>query len=204
MTARATPYPQAGFGVRVPESLWSAALDEVRRYAGLSGPRGSRGSEGLVYLGGVPTADALVVTSLFRLHHEPQGDCVKPTPDQVRWLLSELRRRDEKLVAQLHTHRHGARHSVGDDQMAASFHDGFLSIVVPRFAAGVEGIDQCVVHEYRDAAFRPLPAAETTARFTLYPQVADRPCQQRKPGPWDRFARKLKQTVRVRPWRARA
>jgi len=204
MTARATPYPPAGFDIRIPQPLWSAALDEVRGYAGLSGPRGRPGSEGLVYLGGVPAADAVVVTSLFRLHHEPQGDCVKPTPDEVRWLLSELRRRDEKLVAQLHTHRHGARHSPGDDQMAASFHDGFLSIVVPRFAIGVERIDQCVVHEYRGGLFRPLPPAEMTARFTIHPEIVDRPCQQREPDHWDRFARKLRQIARARPWRPKA
>lgn len=204
MTARAAPYPPGGFSVRIPEPLWSAALAEVAKYAALDAPHGIRGSEGLIYFGGVPAAGELVVTSLLRLHHQPQGDCVKPTRDEVRWLLSELRRRDEKLVAQLHTHRHSARHSVGDDQMATSFHDGFLSIVVPRFAVGVERIDQCVVHEYRDGAFRPLPAAETTARLTIYQQVADRPCLQRKPHPWDKFARKLRLTVRARPWQPKA
>jgi len=155
---------------------------------------GRRGSEGLVYLGGVPTADALIVTSLFRLHHQPQGDCVKPTPDEVRWLLATLRERDEKLIAQFHTHRHGANHSPGDDRMATSFHDGFLSIVAPDFAIGVERIAQCIVHEYRSGAFRPLSAEETAARVVVHAQIIDRTHDHldEEPHPWRRFAQRLK------------
>ena len=67
MTARSTPYPPAGYRVRLPHHIWQAALGEVRRYAALDTYDGRRGSEGLVYLGGVPTADAMVVTSLLRL-----------------------------------------------------------------------------------------------------------------------------------------
>jgi hypothetical protein len=161
--------------------VWDAALDEVRRYATLDSPGSRPGSEGLVYLGGIPAADALIVTSLFRLHHEPQGDRVMPAPDQVRWLLAELRQRDEKLAAQLHSHRRSARHSPGDDEMATSFHDGFLSVVVPDFARRVRRIDQCIVHEYRNGVFRPLSAAEANARFMIYAQIVDRNTEAGEP-----------------------
>jgi hypothetical protein len=200
MTARATPYPPVGFRVRIPEPVWNAALDEVRRYATVRASDGRAGSEGLVYLGGIPTPDTLMVTSLLRLHHEPQGDCVKPTPAEIRWLLSELRQRDEKLVAQLHTHRHGARHSPGDDAMATSFHDGFLSIVAPGFAVNVGRIDQCIVHEYRSGTFQPLSAAETAARFTVHAQLIDRPHPHAsgEPNRWHRFVPRLKPTAHKR------
>jgi hypothetical protein len=174
--------------------VWTSALDEVRSYATVGIHDGRRGSEGLVYFAGIPTADALIVTAVFRLHHEPQGDCVKPTPAEVRWLLSMLRERDEKLIAQLHTHRHGARHSPGDDRMATSFHDGFLSIVAPSFAVDVERISQCIVHEYRSGTFRPLSANETAARFTVHAQIVDRPQHSaaEEPNRWRRFVQRLK------------
>ena len=174
MTARSTPYPPAGFHVRIPAAVWASALDEVRRYATLGNRGRLRGSEGLVYFAGVPTADALIVTAVFRLNHEPQGDRVEPTQAEVRWLLSTLRERDEKLVAQLHTHRYGAAHSPGDDQMATSFHEGFLSIVAPRLAVDVERIDECIVHEYRRGTFRRLSTDETAARIKVHAQTVDR------------------------------
>jgi hypothetical protein len=180
--------------------VWEAALDERRRYATVVARDGRRGSEGLVYFSGVPIADALIVTAVFRLHHEPQGDCVKPTPAEVRWLLSTLRDRDEKLIAQFHTHRRGPRHSPGDDRMATSFHDGFLSIVAPDFAADVQRVDQCVVYEYCGGAFRPLSTGETAARFTVHAQIVDR--QQDRPAEDSnrscRFVRRLKLIARRR------
>jgi hypothetical protein len=197
MTARSTPYPPADYRVRVPQLIWTAALNEVRRYASLDGRSGRRGSEGLVYLGGVPTTEELLVTSVFRLHHLPQGDSVKPTPAEVRWLLLELRARDEKLVAQLHTHRHGARHSPGDDAMATSFHPGFLSIVVPNFAVGVAQLHECIVHEYRDGEFGALTPAQVAARFNLSTQAVDRTADHEGevPSRWPRFVQRLKSIV---------
>lgn len=194
MTARSTPYPPAGYHVRMAAAVWASALDEVRSYAERGVVDGHRGSEGLVYLAGVPAADELVVTAVFRLRHAPQGDRVAPTRQEVRWLLSTLRQRDEKLVAQLHTHRHGARHSPGDDRMATSFHDGFLSIVAPNFAIGVDSIDQCIVHEYRSGSFRVLSVGEVTKRFIVQPEVVDRlkDSDSEELSRWCRFVQRLK------------
>lgn len=197
MTARSTPYPPPGFRVRIPAAVWSSALDEVRRYATLGFCDGRRGSEGLVYLAGVAAADTMTVTAVYRLDHEPQGDRVVPTPGEVRWLLSALRERDEKLIAQLHTHRYGAHHSPGDDRMATSFHNGFLSIVAPDFAVNVERIDQCVVHQYDGGRFRPLSTDETVERVTIYAQIVDRPPSRvaEEPNRWRRYVRRLKSIV---------
>lgn len=197
MTARSAPYPPEGFRVRLPGSVWSAALAEVRRYAELGTTGSGQGSEGLVYLAGVVGSDELVVTAVLRLQHAPQGDRVAPTRDEVRWLVSTLRKRDEKLIAQLHSHRHGGAHSPGDDRMATSFHDGFLSIVAPNFAVGVERIDQCVVHEYRHGAFRALERTEVAARFIVQPDVVDRLRHHAEEvTTWRRFVRKLKSIAR--------
>src|SRR6476660_3510273 len=105
MTARSAPYPPAGHPIRIGQETWERALDTVGAYAALGGEDGRRGSEALVYLGGVGTGTEMIVTGLYRLHHEPQGDRVVVTPDEARWLLQALRARDEKLIAQLHSHR---------------------------------------------------------------------------------------------------
>lgn len=197
MSARSTPYPPPGEQVRIAANVWTAALSELRRYADLPGPTGTPGSEGLVYLGGNPAAGGAVVTSVLLLQHVPQGDRVAPTTEEVRWLVSTLRDRDEKLIAQFHTHRRAAFHSPGDDRMATSFHEGFLSIVAPNFAMGVERLDQCAVHEYRDGFFQVLDPIEIRARFFVFDSVIDR-----QPAPktqeqsvWQRFAKRLRSIV---------
>ncbi|MDF1597274.1 MAG: hypothetical protein P1T08_14445 [Acidimicrobiia bacterium] len=193
MTFRSHPYPPPGHQVRLPTPIWTAALDEVRRYSHLGGTRDHPGSEGLVYLAGVPAAAGLVVTAVLRLQHEPQGDRVAPTREEVRWLMSTLRDRDEKLVAQFHTHRNGAFHSPGDDQMATSFHDGFLSIVAPKFAVGIHRLDQCEVHEYRKGYFYAMTTAEVESRITVHDIVVDRLPEmlQKEPDRWHRFVQRL-------------
>jgi hypothetical protein len=142
---RGRPYPQAGFRLCLPDRIWQGALEVLREYAALGrGPFG-RGSEGLVYLGGVVAEQELIVTGLYVLAHEAQGDQVVVGEAEARWLLHALRTRDEKLIAQVHSHRGRAGHSHGDDVHATSFHAGFVSIVVPRFAAQVTTVQECAV-----------------------------------------------------------
>jgi hypothetical protein len=135
-----------------------------------------------------------VVTTVLRLQHSPQGDRVAPTADEVRWLISTFRARDEKLMAQMHTHRHTAFHSPGDDRMATSFHDGFLSIVAPNFAVGVDRLDQCAVHEYHTGSFHLLDPIEVRARFIVFdPVVNRRPIPEtQEHSIWQRFVQKLR------------
>src|SRR5204862_8073148 len=114
-----------------------------------------------------------IVTGLYRRNHAPQGDRVVVAPEEARWLLRTLRARDEKLVGQLHSHRGLAGHSPGDDVWATSFHEGFLSIVVPRFGAGVTAPVDCAVLEYRDGRFVPLGRDEVEQRIRLYPATTE-------------------------------
>lgn len=197
MSARSVPLPSGRYGIRIPEPIWSAALEEVRRYGELSVADRRRGSEGLVFLGGVASPTCVVVTTLYIISHEPQGDRVEPTRDEMRWVLTTLRARDEKLIAQLHSHRFGAQHSVGDDRMATSFHEGFLSIVVPAFGRGVETIDECIVHEYSNGLFRALSQGEVAERVRIEPLTIRRECLSQSSGSsqWRRFVQKLKSIV---------
>jgi hypothetical protein len=175
VSARAVPYPPPGYRLRLPDPIWEGALAAVRAYATLgSSELGAPGSEALVYLGGVVAGAEVIVTGLYLLNHAPQGDRVVVAPEEARWLLRTLRARDEKLVGQLHSHRGLAGHSPGDDVWATSFHEGFLSIVVPCFGAGVTAPVDCAVLEYRGGRFVSLARAEVEQRIRAGTQIAER------------------------------
>jgi hypothetical protein len=204
VSARAVPYPPPGYRLRVPEPLWKGALATMRACAMLGcSELGVRGSEALVYLAGVGAGAEMIVTGLYRLNHEPQGDRVVVAPEEARWLLRTLRARDEKLVGQLHSHRGLAGHSPGDDAWATSFHEGFLSIVVPGFGAAVTALVDCAVLEYRGGRFVPLAEGEVERRVRVYPQIVEHgagvvpieTAQRREKG-WPAFAARVKSIAR--------
>lgn len=201
MSARAQPYPPPGYPVRVPGPLWRGALATVREYATRGYEQGRVGSEALVYFGGVVAGEEVIVTTLYRLNHAPQGDRVVVTREEARWLLRQLRARDEKLLGQLHSHRGRAGHSFGDDAGATSFHEGFLSIVVPFFGQDVVVPAECAVLEYRAGQFVELDVGEVERRIQLYEPIVERigvAPVERKEGRWPGFVARLKSIARRR------
>jgi hypothetical protein len=200
VSARGVPYPPSGYRLRMPDSLWDGALTTMRAYATLgSSEFGERGSEALVYLGGVVAGAEMIVTGLYRLNHPPQGDRVVVTAEEARWLLRSLRARDEKLVGQLHSHRGLAGHSPGDDAWATSFHEGFLSIVVPHFGAGVTMPFDCAVLEYHGGRFVAVETRDVEQRIRVSAAIAEhgQPVGRAKEargreGRWRAFAARLK------------
>lgn len=203
MSRRGRPYPKAGFRLCLPDRIWQDALDVLRKYGGLGGGAFGRGSEGLVYLGGVVAEQELIVTGLFVIEHEPQGDEVVVGATEARWLLRTLRARDEELIAQIHSHRGRAGHSDGDDAHATSFHEGFVSIVVPRFAAQTITVQECAVLEFSAGSFRELTSEQVARRIAVHPQTVRRPSATSIPHTnreeeslWTRFGRRLRQTAR--------
>lgn len=157
---RHVPYPDAGATIHVPVEVWQRSLDVLRLY-------GTVGSEGLVFWGGIVTGDTIQVTGLYIPAHVPQGGHVKVTADEGRWLLRRLKERDEKLIAQFHSHGGLAGHSYGDDERAASAHEGFISLVAPCFGRGVKAPEQCGVHEYDGRRFVRLSEDEVRRRIVV-------------------------------------
>lgn len=184
---RRAPYPGTGAPVVVPAEIWTRSVEELRSYAA------SR-SEALVFWGGVVVSASVQVTGLYLLRHEAQGGRVRVTPEESRWLLRRLRQRDEKLIAQVHSHPGQAFHSHGDDERAASFHAGYLSIVAPDFAVPVREIGECEVFESTGDCFRRLGAAEVRARLQIISLVEERLPSGREP------SRSIP-TIRKREWR---
>jgi proteasome lid subunit RPN8/RPN11 len=161
---RQVAYPGSGSRFYLPTPIWDQSLHALRHY-------GSHRSEGLVFWGGVIGGAAeTLVTSLLLLDHVPQGAGVRPTLAEMRAVLRALQARDEKLVAQVHSHPGAAFHSPGDSQRPASFHPGYISIVVPRFGQGVQSLADCAVYEYRDG-FMALAQWEIADRFLVQEQV---------------------------------
>jgi hypothetical protein len=164
---RAVPYPGRGPTLVVPAEVWHRGLEAVRTY-------GAQRSEALMFWGGVVSGDVLQVTGLYLPSHRPQGGCVRLTSEESRWLLRRLRDRDEKLLAQVHSHPMDAFHSGGDDRGAASFHLGYLSVVVPRFGNKVARIGDCEVLEFDGVGFTPLSPEELGRRIRVLYLVEDR------------------------------
>lgn len=164
---RAVSYPGAGAIVHVPAEVWQRSLDVLRLY-------GDVGSEGLVFWGGVVTAGGIQVTGLYVPAHDAQGGHVKVTAEEGRWLLRRLKERDEKLVAQFHSHMGSADHSWGDDERAASAHEGFLSLVAPNFGQGVVAPHECGVHENDGRRFCRLTEEEACRRIRVQALVEER------------------------------
>lgn len=165
-TRRTVPYPGVGSRFYLTATVWNETIATLSYY-------GDFKSEGLVYWGGaIGGVGETIVTSLLKLNHTPQGGIVRPTSQEMRALLRTLRQRDEKLVAQIHSHPGGAFHSFGDDQHATSYHPGFISIVLPNFGKGVHSLLDCAIYEFR-SDFEALTQKEIAERFVIQPQIVD-------------------------------
>jgi hypothetical protein len=151
----------------VPVEIWQRSMAMLREY-------GRQRSEGLVFWGGVVNAAGAYVTGLYLPRHAADGAHAMLTAEQSRWLLRRLRSRDEKLLAQVHSHPGAAYHSPGDDDGATSFHEGFLSIVVPEFARGEPNLGQSAVFEFAGGAFAQLAQREVPSRIRLLSFIEDR------------------------------
>jgi hypothetical protein len=168
MSAREENYPAPGYKLRIPADLWDEAIAVMGHYGRLR-------SEGLVYCAGVRAApDVAVVTGLFALGHAAQGGAVRVQPEEARWLLRTLRDRDEKLLAQLHSHLGAAFHSGGDDAHAASFHPGFLSLVAPNGGHGVSRVSDCAAYEFDGRQFVEIAPEAIDSRIELVPGHVER------------------------------
>lgn len=80
-----------------------------------------------------------------------------------------------ELIAQVHSHPSAfVDHSDGDDERALMPYDGFVSIVVPRYARdGLRPLSSCGVHIFEISGFRRLSDAEVVARFHVVDDFAD-------------------------------
>lgn len=146
-------YPAVPYPLLVPDHLWDETIREVADYAVMH-------SEALVFWGGIALDESCVVTGVYLQGHRPQGARVALTGEESRWLLRRLRDRDEKLLAQVHSHPGDAFHSHGDDRHATSYHPGAYSIVIPNYGLNVTTPDDCAIYTYQPAGFQQVDPTE--------------------------------------------
>lgn len=188
---RAIPYPGAGSRFYISTSIWEQTLLVITRYR-------AHYSEGLVFWGGIIGATGEVyATTLYIPNHSPQGARARPDVPSMRKMVRSLHARDEKLVAQIHSHPDQAFHSFGDDENAASYHEGYISIVIPRYGQGIKELNRCGIFEFDGNSFQKLSNVETKNRFVIQEQVVflapwKEPIRNKR---WKELRRKLKLIV---------
>lgn len=140
---------------------------------------GRMGVEDVAIAAGFPTVDGdAVVTAILHPDAERHRGWYEQR-DGASWdeLYEFGHRYDMYYLLQLHTHPPGCstRHSRRDDVGAFSDRIGFLSIVIPNFAAeGIELHDPAVtIHERTREGWRVWPHSEALNRIRVIPTVLD-------------------------------
>ncbi len=159
-----------------PPVIWVSAqlLDrtaEVLRQSGHSG----QPHEGVVYWAGRRLGrESLVTTCIAPEARTTDGSFATTSRANAR-VVMYLAEHGIELLGQVHSHP-GAfvDHSDGDNERALMPYDGFLSIVVPRYARdGLRPLTNCGVHVFEHSGFRRLTNAEVAARFCVVDDFVD-------------------------------
>lgn len=125
----------------------------------------------VLWSGVVGGANEALVRTIVVPDHDPQGWRVDIDRPVWRGLLHAMRKQDQMLLAQVHSHPGDAYHSEGDEKWPAEHSDGFLSIVVPNFGVDVTELTECGIYEYRidgpSGRFYEMSESEIADRFVL-------------------------------------
>ena len=150
----------------------TAVLRETQRYIEA---HGAEGTEAYVFwAGAVADGEAYVTTCVYPTANARHGGVKVPLRKMTEINL-ELRDRDQLVLAQVHSHPGVARHSPVDEEKAVSFHEGFVSIVVPDFGeTPVYDLRDCGVYVYTATeGWRLLDDGEVEDRFVIEETVLE-------------------------------
>jgi proteasome lid subunit RPN8/RPN11 len=159
-----------------PPVTWVSAhlLDRTGEVLRQSGHR-AQPHEGVVYWAGRRVGrETLVTTCVAPKARTTYGSFATTSRSNAR-VVMYLADHGLELLGQVHSHP-GASvdHSDGDNERALMPYDGFLSIVVPRYARdGLRPLSSCGVHVFDISGFRRLSTADVEARFRVVDDFAD-------------------------------
>ncbi|MBP2252571.1 proteasome lid subunit RPN8/RPN11 [Halarchaeum solikamskense] len=147
-------------------------LQETQRYVE---EHGNRDHECYVFWAGAIAGDEAYVSTCVYPRVESRHGGVKVPLEKMTEINQELRARDQILLAQVHSHPGRARHSPVDEEKAVSFHEGFVSIVIPDFGATpVYDLRDCGVYTYtRDSGWQLLDDDGVVDRFVIEDTVVE-------------------------------
>lgn len=179
-TQPSRPYVSPGHGRRergIPDQIEkfyvpTAVLRETQEFIER---HGAEGTEAYVFwAGAVADGEAYVTTCVYPTANARHGG-VKVPLQKMTEINLELRDRDQLVLAQVHSHPGVARHSPVDEEKAVSFHEGFVSIVVPDFGeTPVYDLRDCGVYVYTaEDGWRLLGDGEIEERFAIEDTVLE-------------------------------
>jgi hypothetical protein len=120
--------------ITVPAAIFNATLDQLA-----SCGRGRH--ECVAFWTGQTLND--VVDSTVHPEHASSAASYRVDDDWLNRFWFSLHEQRRRILAQVHTHPGAAFHSTSDDEGAIGVHPGFLSIVIPQFAANRSLLDAC-------------------------------------------------------------
>lgn len=120
--------------IHVPSQVLEKTLVTLRE-------AGNRDAERLVLWIGRTKGNFSVVSSVLIPEQIASVDFFRVPPNSMAQIVATLREQRNIIVAQVHSHPGEAFHSPADDKWALISRVGALSIVLPRFALGVDKIN---------------------------------------------------------------
>lgn len=171
---RTRPLPQGDLEGRflLPAAVVNQTREALVSFA-LAGLR-DRGHEGLVFWAGLQhgALTAFTTVVLPDADHSAQGVFVQESA--YGRAVAEAKRAGVVLLAQVHSHPGGdARHSDGDDELIIMPFEGMLSIVVPNYGIGWQGMMEAKVHQFQDRRWNLCSDASVRRGITVAPIVVD-------------------------------
>lgn len=131
--------------------------------------------EGVVYLGGVETAEqSVALIAIAPVATTTRGSFRTDLAANTA-VVSTLATQGLILIGQAHSHPGDwVDHSDGDDTGALVRFEGYWSLVVPAFARrGLLPLTRCGIHLYERGHFARLTDTAVAARVRMIPQVVD-------------------------------
>ena len=128
--------------LQLAKALLSETFEHFRRCG-----RGRRECQ-VVWVG--PLDSPTAITRLVHLDHSASMTAFELTSSALDALWDDLAATGSTLRVQVHTHPGAAFHSATDDAYPISFRCGFLSLVIPNFAAGPVGFNGADLAQVND------------------------------------------------------
>lgn len=129
---------------------------------------GKHRNEGLVFWSGTLNGDCANIKTVICPKNIATSVSATLSNEGVAYIHNTIRKNNEFLFAQVHSHPGIAFHSKSDNCEAISYKTGFISIVVPYFGKYMEELSSCAVFEHiGKSIWKELDEIELKARFQV-------------------------------------
>jgi proteasome lid subunit RPN8/RPN11 len=133
-----------------------------------------RAHEGIAYWAGRRTRVGWFVTTCIKPAARTTEGSFQTSAEANAHVIAFLAAHEMELFAQVHSHPgDSVGHSQGDVDGALMPYDGFVSIVVPRYAAGRLRLDNCAVYRFHASSFELLDTRAVREQLVVLPSMKE-------------------------------